>query len=43
MAGMRTKTKETPEVCHALLQDPVFFVFLQRIDEAFAADARFPS
>jgi hypothetical protein len=27
-------------VCHALLQDPVFFRFLKRIDEEFAAAAR---
>lgn len=27
-------------MCHALLQDPAFFRFLQRIDEAFAAEAR---
>jgi len=27
-------------VCHALLQDPAFFRFLQRIDEEFAAETR---
>lgn len=27
-------------MCHALLQDPAFFLFLQRIDEEFAADTR---
>jgi hypothetical protein len=27
-------------VCHALLQDPAFFRFLQRIDEEFAAEIR---
>ena len=27
-------------MCHALLQDPAFFRFLQRIDEEFAAETR---
>ncbi len=27
-------------MCHALLQDPVFFRFLKRIDEEFAAETR---
>jgi len=27
-------------VCHALLQDPAFFLFLLRIDEEFAAETR---
>lgn len=27
-------------MCHALLQDPAFFLFLLRIDEAFAAETR---
>jgi hypothetical protein len=32
--------QETPEVCHAVLQDPDFFLFLLRIDEEFAAETR---
>jgi hypothetical protein len=27
-------------VCHALLQDPAFFLFLLRIDEEFASQTR---
>jgi hypothetical protein len=32
--------QETPEVCHAVLQEPEFFRFLLRIDEEFAAATR---
>lgn len=32
--------QETHEVCHAVLQDPDFFLFLLRIDEEFAAETR---
>lgn len=32
--------QETPEVCHAVLQDPDFFLFLLRIDEELAAETR---
>lgn len=33
-------TKETPLVCHALLQDPAFFRFLSLIDAELAEEAR---
>src|SRR5450755_3767542 len=32
--------QETTEVCHGVLQDPVFFHFLTRIDEEFASATR---